>query len=122
MEIEIKYPRRSEVRNFENDWDVKVNYKNEFPTKADIERNYVKLPIDQSFWDAIGLSEETFKPWVLDKIFQLMNKYGTNPMSTDEMQNWIKENKGSHTSMSVGDVIIIDNNIYVCATVGWKEV
>ena len=45
-----------------------------------------------------------------------------NPMSTKEMQTWIRENNVSHTSMSVGDVIELDNKVFVCASEGWKEV
>ena len=120
MKVEIKYPKRSRNRNFDKDWDVKVNYKAIFPTKADIDKDYVTLPIPNEFWAKVGVDAN--EKWVLDKIFGMMNKYETNPMSIPEMQDWIRSNEVSHTSMSVGDIIILDNNIYVCDVQGWKEV
>jgi len=121
MKLEIKYPKkRSKERNFNKDWDVRVLYKGEFPTIKEIENNYVTLPITE-FWDQIGLTEETFETWILDKVFKLMNQDNTNPMTRPEMQEWIRKNT-THTSMSVGDVIKVDNKYYVCKDIGWKEI
>jgi hypothetical protein len=43
-------------------------------------------------------------------------------MSTKEMQKWIKENEIAHTSMSVADIVVLDDTIYICANLGWKEI
>jgi len=124
LEIVIKYPKRSSERNFDKDWDVRVNYKDEFPSKADIAKDYKELPIPKKYWSAWQLNQidEIYSEPILDEIFKLMNNYKTNPLSNKEMQTWLKENKVSHTSMSVGDVIELDNKTFVCATMGWKEV
>jgi len=120
MRIRVFYPTRNKEINYDRDWSIKVSYKEEFPTKADVLKDYKELPISD-FWNTIDLDVKTFKPWLLDKIFQLMNDYKTNPLSSEEMQKWIRENKVRHTSMSVGDVIAIDDTFYVCANEGWKE-
>jgi hypothetical protein len=122
MEIKVLYPKRYEERNYLNDWDIKVGYKEQIPTKADIEKDYKELPISKKYWSAWQLDLIDSKEDILEQLFLLFNRYQTNPMSTDEMQNWIKENKVSHTSMSVGDIVILDNDIYVCANEGWKKV
>lgn len=124
MEIRILYPIRREERNYDKDWDVRVSYKNEFPTKANIEKDYKELPISETFWkDSLKrLLDFDSGEHLLETIFHLLNMDETNPMSTDDMQDWIRANKVSHTSMSVGDIIMLDNNIYVCADEGWKEI
>ena len=121
-EIVIKYPKGTSKRL----WN-RIVYEDELPTKADIATDYKELPISNSFWlnkfDKINSSKLPIKEHAcfLAVIFSIMNTQD-NPMSTKEMQNWIKENKVSHTSMSVGDVIELNNKTYVCATVGWKEI
>jgi len=122
VEIKIKYPVRKAERNYLKDWDVRVNYKDEFPSKADIATDYKELPISNEYWKKQDLPNPIHDLAVLDTIFYLMNHDEINPMSNKEMQTWIRENKVSHTSMSVGDVIELDNKTFVCATVGWKEV
>ena len=124
MEIKVLYPKRNEERNYLNDWDIKVSYKEQIPTKADIEKDYKELPISKKYWSSwqLDIADPKYKESILEEIFKLFNSYKTNPMSINEMQDWIKENKVSHTSMSVGDIVILDNDIYVCANEGWKKV
>lgn len=63
-----------------------------------------------------------------DRIFYLMNHYEHNPLAIDfyedenpKGQNWIKENNLDHTSMSVGDIVVLDGTHYYCASLGWKK-
>ena len=125
IKIRVFYPTRNKERNYDRDWDIRVGYKYEKPTQADIERDYKELPIQghwqKVFGDVNPIREED-KEAFLDAIFTDMNNDNLNPMSTDIMQNWIRQNKVSHTSMSVGDVIALDDVFYVCATEGWEEV
>ena len=41
----------------------------------------------------------------------------------EEFQKAMKENKVScgHTSMSVGDIVLVDGTVYLCQDIGWKE-
>ena len=55
----------------------------------------------------------------LDMIFSRFNDE-SNPLSTKECQEKIKE-KNSHTSMTVGDIIKIDNEYYIVASMGFKK-
>jgi len=123
MEINVYYPKRREARDYINDWDIKVSYNNQIPTKANIDKDYVELPIPQKFWnvmdDKLDIGSEEI---ILEGIFKMMNDYNSNPMSTNKMQDWIRANKVSHTSMSVGDVVCINDMYFVCMNEGWKEV
>ena len=103
MKIRVFYPVRNKERNFDKDWDVRVNYKDEFPTKADIAKDYKELPIPKKYWNAWNLNriDKKYCKSILDEIFKLMNNDNRNPLSTPEMQTWIRENKVRHTSMSV---------------------
>jgi len=125
MEIRVFYPTRKEIRDYKNDWDIKVSYKKEFPTKADIEHDYKELPISdhwQKVFGDVNPKSAKDKEAFLDAVFSDMNNYDLNPMSNKEMQTWIRHNKVSHTSMSVGDVIALDDTFYVCDEIGWEEV
>jgi len=128
--IEIKYPKRKNKENMHDDWMMRVSYKNKYPTREEIDADYVTLPIPNEFWLKMNMPDEEYKTAILDAIFNIMNRYDTNPMGmtseSDEhgkrMQQWLRNHDIRHTSMSVGDVIILDNNIYVCDVQGWKEV
>ena len=55
----------------------------------------------------------------LEHIFELFNS-DNNPLSAPKYQTIIKNLK-AHTSMSVGDVIQVDDNYYVVDGLGFKE-
>jgi len=105
-----------------DDWMMRVSYKERFPTKKEIEADYMTLPIPNDYWSKFDMPDDEYEHQILDTIFKIMNNYDINPMSTEENQQWLKDNEIRHTSMSVGDIVILDNNIYVCAVQGWKEV
>lgn len=62
---------------------------------------------------------------LLEQIFRLFNSDDSNPLSSEDCQKTIAENK-LHTSMSVGDVVEITcdgiTEIWVCKSVGWKRI
>lgn len=125
MNIKIYYYKSSHTDPY-NDWDMKT-YKKIYPTKQDLKTGYVLLPIPSSHWNQFDLP--TTKKNVPDALFHIMNQYTTNPMARksandpqgDKMQQWIRDHH-THTSMSVGDVVIVDGTMYVCDTMGWKEI
>lgn len=59
---------------------------------------------------------------ILNNIFYRYNNYNTNPLSSNEGQNKIKNSPVQHTSMSVGDIIQINKKYYIVSNFGFKEV
>jgi hypothetical protein len=59
----------------------------------------------------------------LDDVFQLLNN-GNNPLNTRKNQEWISEHlrPDPHTSMSIGDIIQRDNELFICCGTGWQKV
>jgi hypothetical protein len=55
----------------------------------------------------------------LNSYFELFNSE-KNPLSSIEKQKYIRDNK-LHTSMSVGDIININNEYWICCGIGWKK-
>jgi len=68
----------------------------------------------------IGASHED----ELERIFAKFND-GTNegnPLATKEGQDFIRANGVSHTSMSVQDLVVFNNEIYVVKNMGFKNI
>lgn len=66
---------------------------------------------------------------VCNRMFTLLNvglPEMDNPFATPEMQEHISELPSRHTSMSVGDIIVINRHkktkAYLCMNMGWKDV
>lgn len=98
--IEIYYP----VRENEKD----VMFKPKEITMESMKYTHKKLPIEINTTDN------------LETVFIMFNS-PSNPLSSKYYQNWMKENEIYHTSMSVGDIIKIDDEFFVCDRVGWKK-
>jgi hypothetical protein len=45
-----------------------------------------------------------------------------NPLSTPMIQRTIKESGALHTSMSIGDIVIIGHKLHMCSSEGWLSV
>lgn len=56
-----------------------------------------------------------------DEVFSILNgeSYIANPLCISQNQRFIHEN-GTHTSMSVGDIVEINGIYYLCEDIGWK--
>lgn len=80
-----------------------------FMTKMVNELKYVKVHEDKINTNNEGDLE------VCDELFRLFNS-DKNPLLNK--QNFIRENK-THVSMSVGDIIFIDDDYYICRTMGF---
>lgn len=57
---------------------------------------------------------------ILNDLFELFNSETENPLSSIEYQNKIKQYH-THTSMSVGDIIKLNNDYYVVAIRGFTK-
>lgn len=119
---------------------------NEPLTEELIEKYYKKLP-DWVIEDLVQTelqkhfeNEQVFA----DDIFRLLNYYPTNPLAPEfhqaqtgvldrKGQNWLDENDVMHTSMSVGDLVMIEKSVdstdgpvtvkhfLYCQREGWNE-
>lgn len=65
-------------------------------------------------------AKETDNKILANKIFFKFNS-DNNPLSSDEYQRFIIENR-LHTSMSVGDIIEINKNKYVVLEIGFYKI
>ena len=118
------------------------------PTKGEIEEHWQELPE----WVVENLAEDGMNflsP--LEEIYRRMNNYNTNPLAVEYHhknrdeglnlepfcapensrtgQEWLKENGIGHTSMSVGDIIVvnhpsleIENGYYYCMSIGFDKI
>jgi len=120
MEVRIFYPKRTPEENLKSSWYMKVCYHNELPTVDQIKNDYEQLPISKEYWQENKVSEFPNCQYTLETLFEIFNT-GLNPMSAPEMQQWIRDNKVTHTSMSVGDVVALDNDYFICDVEGWTK-
>ncbi len=125
------------------------------PTKGEIEKHWQELPE----WVVENLAEDGMdflNP--LEEIYRRMNHYDTNPLAVEYPhridsyedgetpkllepenprigQEWMKENGVGHTSMSVGDIIVVNgitadirnadatkNGYYYCMKIGFDKI
>ncbi len=125
------------------------------PTKGEIEEHWQELPE----WVVENLAEDGMNfldP--LEEIYRRMNNYNTNPLAVEYPhridcyengetpkllepenprigQEWLKENGVGHTSMSVGDIIVVNrqptfvlgdleskNGYYYCMKIGFDKI
>ena len=93
---------------------------NGLPAKDDFEKDYVKLPITIPYDKTIDAESN------LGIAFGILNdayQYTPNPMSQPIHQQWIRDNlkPHPHTSMSVGDIIKIEDEYWIAKGVGWEK-
>ena len=88
-------------------------------TKSDIQKYYKSVYQTQLSKYSCELVDDNDVNCYLQSLFELFNS-DNNPLSTKEHQQYIKENE-LHTSMSVGDVISVNERFYVVG-MGFKEV
>ena len=65
----------------------------------------------------------SFSVRTLDDVYAVMNGARTqpNPLATENGQVVLKSKGVKHTSMSINDVIHIDDKWFQCASLGWNE-
>jgi hypothetical protein len=71
-------------------------------------KNYRKLPITLLMND-------------VERAFNILNSDG-NPMSSEENQRWLSANGVRHTSMSAGDIALVNGKYYIILGVGHAEI
>jgi len=119
MKANILYPKKYSVYTTSphDSWMMRVQFKDRYPTPEEIITDYVVLPFT--------LDVET-----KEEAFSIMNNYENNPLGctsdNDEegkkMQQWLLDHDLDHTSMSVGDIIVLKGKAFLCMSSGWKEI
>ena len=96
-------------------------------TVENLNKTHVKMPRDYvkeaPLVDLINFYDGKIEGF-LEELFSMYNNdegsRRRNPFGHPECQKFIRENK-THTSMSVGDVIQINEKYFVCENEGWRE-
>ena len=83
------------------------------PTLRDIIENYAIVYQNDTF-------PERYTPEGIFAIFNGVNPEIPNPLANEKSQKEIIEQGVAHTSMSVGDMVQIDDTIYLCISTGWS--
>jgi hypothetical protein len=82
------------------------------PTPRDLVENYAIVYQNDTF-------PEQCSPDGIFAIFNGADSERPNPLSTEEGQKRIIEQGVAHTSMSVGDIVQIEDVSYLCQPTGW---
>jgi hypothetical protein len=81
--------------------------KGTLPSIYQVETEYVEIPVQ-------------IKRNNLDSIFAMLNG-SRNPLLDEKLQKWCRSNQ-IHTSMSVGDVVMLGkDDMYIATNLGWKK-
>jgi|18_taG_2_1085343.scaffolds.fasta_scaffold14868_3 hypothetical protein len=59
---------------------------------------------------------------ICERLYSILNRDYEHPLGTKKIQDRLKDNKVHHTSMSVGDVIKINNSFYICRKMGFSKI
>ena len=116
MTYEILYRSKTTLRN---GWWNK-------PTLEGLSSTHITLP------DAVSNDINQEVPLVdglqghaLEVIFHRMNNYNENPLSVGHtnggLQDWMNDNDLGHTSMSMFDVVRINDTYWLCMPSGWEK-
>lgn len=94
--------------------------------KTFFKKNFVKMSKDKVMIDGNVLPEE------LERLFSKYNdggyaedtpySKGRNPLATPKGQEKVHKSGTGHTSMSVGDIVKVDDDYYMVASAGFKKV
>ena len=94
-----------------------------------LEKTHVNV-LSNTQWDSVFLTSTPF-PDVYDfktdkeiceRLYSILNRDYEHPLGTKKIQDRLKDNKVHHTSMSVGDVIKINNSFYICRKMGFSKI
>jgi hypothetical protein len=90
-----------------------VGFDEGLPSLKDINQNYAVVYHDETERDYKVTPEDIFR------IFNGADSRTQNPLANEEGQAKLKRLEVGHTSMSVGDIVQIDDTIYICQNTGW---
>lgn len=70
--------------------------------------------------NSIVLNNEDETDCLLENLFVRFNSTDVNPLQSEEAQKMIKQNK-THTSMSLGDIIKLNDKYYMLGMLGFQK-
>lgn len=83
------------------------------------------LPFDKSFYLKMCENTADKESWNEDDIYGLLedtfHTFNSEQNPLNNKQDYIRMND-SHTSMSVGDLILLDNRLFIVASLGFIEI
>ena len=140
MKAKIYYYRAAE-EHFVETYGVEVGlkkYRNiTFPLNEEVNTTAeeIRAEVDHVMIVELEIPEkiQDYDPMAIaEYAFMAMNNYNLNPLAVDyyeklgvedvrQGQRKIRENKCSHTSMSVGDAVEINGEIYLTASIGFVK-
>lgn len=101
--VTIAYPRH--FSNFLFLRDMKL------PTVGDIIHDYMPIYYFESTKPDIEICSDAFARFNAEN----------NPLTSDYHQKWLSTSGATHTSMSVGDIIAIDDVLYIVVPTGFRK-
>jgi hypothetical protein len=89
----------------------------------DLEKTHTKVynSNDESFFEIYNAYYYESDKGLCEDIYHFFNDNPKNPLGKKVFQDKMKNNEINvrHTSMSVGDVIKINDKFYICKSIGW---
>lgn len=82
--------------------------------------DFTRYIIVDNFKQYVNVKDEDDVDDFLNGMFKKYNNSETNPLCTNDKQQFIKDNQ-TYTSMSVGSIIQIDDAKWVCRGLGWRK-
>lgn len=89
-------------------------------TVENLNKTHVKVPTFDSRYTCIGFDPMLDINTMLEDLFCKYNHEDKNPLGSVNGQKFVRENK-THTSMSVGDVIQVNEKYFVCEDDCWRD-
>jgi len=132
--IEVYYTARHHFCNKYTDIDAEGFFQRIYPSVQEVKDNWHQVPsfgITDMIEDNIRNSDAFFQEpdqKILHTFFRMMNDYDTNILAGFDnnnqpkwghLQGWVQD-VGTHTSMSVNDVVSINGVFYLCDDIGWQ--
>ena len=111
VRVQIYYWNRQHIDFLMNTTGIAIENLNE---------THVKVPTSRPRFVCIGYDPMLDIHNMLEDLFCKYNHEDKNPLGSVNGQKFVRENK-THTSMSVGDVIQINEKYFVCKDEGWRE-
>ena len=93
-----------------------ISFGEVLPTLKDIKEHYEVVYYDETEREYPATPEDLFR------IFNDADGKVPNPLTTPEGQEKLRSLEVSHTSMSVGDIVQIDEIVSICQPDGWATV
>ena len=111
VRVRVFYPKKARVIGEENSVGYVCDSK--IPTEDEFYKHYALVLNDVIYPDCADLCE---------RLFGMLNEDHRNPLSSKTGQSKLRSLGASHTSMSVGDIIVINRTPYITRNEGFEMI